>query len=64
MYQARPESGDQVVIRDQNGIWKPAVVEGVAEDRFSAKWVRSAGPDNITVKYNSTIEWRLGDAPV
>lgn len=54
---------DKVVIRDQNGIWKPAVVELVANDGFSAKWVLSAGSDDITVKYDGIIPWRLASDP-
>ena len=53
---------DKVVIRDGNGVWKPAVVEIAAANGFSAKWVLSAGSDYITVKYDGITPWRHADA--
>jgi hypothetical protein len=55
---------DKVAIRDQNGIWKPAVVEETFPDRFIARWVRSAGADLVTVRDNSAIAWRKAGAPI
>ncbi len=60
-----PKRDDKVVIRDQNGIWKPAKVLGVeADGSFIAEWVLSAGADTITVRHDSAIAWRLADAPL
>ena len=62
---ALPSIDDKVVIRDQNGIWKPAKVLSVEDDgSFVAEWVLSAGADCIKVDVRSAIAWRLADAPV
>jgi len=53
---------DQVAVRDGTGIWKPATVTKVEDDRFVAAFTRNAGPETITVLYDGTIPWRLADA--
>ncbi len=60
----RPNIDDKVAVRDGTGIWKPAVVTKVSDDRFVAAFVRNAGPDTITILYDGTIPWRLQDAAV
>ena len=59
-----PDIADEVVIRDGNGIWKPATVVAKTEAGFIAEWVMSAGEDTILVLKKSTIAWRLADAAV
>jgi len=59
-----PDIDDKVVIRDGNGIWKPAVVVTVRDDGFVAEWNRNAGADQIWIADKSTIAWRHAGAPL
>ena len=53
---------DKVIIRDQNGVWKPATIIATDIDGFEAEWNLNAGADTIKVGYNSSISWRYSDA--
>ena len=55
---------DKVIIRDQNGVWKPATIIATDLDGFEAEWKLNAGADTIKVIYGPNVAWRFTDASV
>lgn len=56
--------GDKVIIRDQNGVWKPATIIATELDGFEAEWKLNAGSDTVKVIYGPTVAWRHANAVV